>query len=289
MLIDMSMVMHRCYAKMDFLKNSEGDPTGMEFGSLRIIQSLKTKFPDQKIVLCLDSRKSWRKEKYKTYKADRVTPSDRSYRSRINTLLKFLREEYNTAEAEGYEADDVMYSLSLLPGIHYIYSNDHDLLQAVTDRCTVLKSFKSVLYHWDIDKVVETYGVPPKLLTKYFAFTGDRIDAVAGVPRISKKHLAELLVWADAVNRNGVDEVCTADWPINMKMKIHDYVNSGEYAKSYELIKLCDLNKVAEFDNVKWCNEPRGDVGFVKECLQQWNIYSLSLSKKYQVVGTEEF
>ena len=45
-LVDASMLAHRTHAKMDFLKNSAGIPTGMEFGFLRTIQVLQKKLPN---------------------------------------------------------------------------------------------------------------------------------------------------------------------------------------------------------------------------------------------------
>jgi hypothetical protein len=47
-LVDGMMLVRRCEAKMDFLTNSDGLPTGMEFGFLRTLESIQKKLGDQK-------------------------------------------------------------------------------------------------------------------------------------------------------------------------------------------------------------------------------------------------
>ena len=285
-LIDTSMVIRRCYAKLDFLKTSNGVMTGIEFGTLRIIESLQRKFPDQEIVLCLDSKKSWRKDKYPMYKANRSRiPSD-TYYGRLNVFIKFLKCVYVTVEAEGFEADDVIYKMSLQPGKHYIYSNDHDLLQAVGVNVTMLKSFQSKLYHWDAAKVLEEYGVPPKYLAEYMAFVGDKGDNVIGVSRIKKKFLASLIIWAHEKNKTIseiLEEIKTAEWGALLKANIVAFIDAGEFHKNYELVKLGgDVEAMV-------VNQPTNDETFIVERLKHWEIYSLKLSSKYGVLGSEDF
>ena len=304
-LIDTFMVIRRCYARMDFLKNENGVPTGMEFGTLRIAESLQKKYPGQEIVFCLDSKSSWRKEKYPWYKADRekinrenFKGSDERYKAeqniyhkRLNVFLRFLREAYVTAEAEGFEADDVMHAVAHgNKGTHYIYTNDHDLHQSVNESVTVLRSFKSILYTWDAQKVKQTYGVPPKYLAEFFAFVGDKVDNIPGVPRIRRSFLAKLINWCQDQGFNQekmLKEIADADWSGKMHADVKKHIDSGQWAKNYDLIKL--PTKLACL-NFRYPAEAEQD--FVKEKLQEWSIYSLNISKRLGVqrdLSEEEF
>ena len=309
-LIDTFMVIRRCYARMDFLKNEKGVPTGMEFGTLRIAESLQKKYPGQEIVFCLDSKKSWRKEKYPFYKADREKKqrenfkgSDEQYKEtqsayykRLGIFLRFLREAYVTAEAVCFEADDIMHALSRPDESrpwypdehHYIYTNDHDLHQSVSDNVTVLRSFKSIIYTWDMRKVEMTYGVPPKYLAEFFAFVGDKVDNIPGVPRIRRSFLAKLINWChDRGLAQGqmLREIASAEWPPVMKEDVKYHIYSDQWSKNYDLISLRNVVPGLKVGQPK-------DSEFVREKLQEWSIYSLNISKRFGVqrdLSNEEF
>jgi len=314
MLIDTFMTIHRCYNRMDFLKNSKGVSTGMEFGTLRIAESLQKKYPDQQTVFCIDSRKSWRKDKYPWYKGQReksnreqFNGSDEEYREkqrkyyqRLNIFLHFLREAYPTAEAEGFEADDVMHCLSRRPKCphavgdkHFIYTNDHDLLQSVNKNVTVLKSFKSQIYEWDERKVKMEYEVAGNRLSEFFAFIGDKVDSIPGVPRIRRSYLAKLINWCHDTAKGDsfsvdkmLQEIKSAEWQPKMKDDIATFINSGQWHTNYELIHL--KNRVSGLV----VNHPNENSMFVEEKLREWETYSLKLAKHLGVernLNEEEF
>lgn len=284
LLVDVSMLVHRVYASMDFLKNSAGVSTGMEYGTLRTLESLQKKYSDHEIVLCFDSRTNRRKEQSKTYKANRKQPSSQFYH-RFNSLKVLLGCLYNNVEKEGYEADDLMFSIATTyPGSHIIYTNDHDLLQAVNDRVIVLKSFHSKLFVWDVDKIKKEYGVRPEMLPEYFAFIGDKVDNIVGVSRIPKKFLAELIVWGWDLKLalySRLREILEADWPPKMKDAIAEFHNSDQWQRNYELIRLKSVP----------CNIalPTHNLEYVKTRLEELEIYSLEISKSVGTVCNEEF
>ena len=286
LIIDSSMLVRRAYSKMDFLKNSTGVPTGMEFGTLRSLEMLKKKYPEQEIVLCYDSPKNRKREKAPTYKANRSSPGKEFYK-RLNTFKEFLGCLNPSVEKEGYEADDLMHSIAVtVPGPHLLYTNDHDLLQTVSAERNIiqLKSFHSKLFVWDEDKVFIEYGVIPKLLPVYFAFVGDKVDNIIGVPRIPKKFLAALIMWADE-NKMTTDEtlheITSAKWTLKMRATIEGFIDSGQWIRNYNWIKLkatsYQINHVTLNDEL------------IVARLKRWEIYSLSISKKYNLISNEEF
>lgn len=288
LLIDTLMLIRRCYAKMDFLTNQVGRPTGLEFGTLRSLESLQKKYSDQQVVLCLDSQHSWRRDKCLTYKANRTRVLDDDYYVRLKAFMKFLKAVYCTAEKSGYEADDVMHTLSRTKeGPHFIYTNDHDLLQSVSEdeRVFVLRSFKSQIYVWNEDKVLEKYGLPPEFLPEYQAFVGDKIDNVIGVPRIIRSFLVDLITWAhceDLTKKQMLDEIKTAAWPKKLGRRVYDFINDGTWDMNYWLIKLNVISGVV-------VNEPVANDDYVVKKLKEWDVHTLELCKKHDLIDNEEF
>ena len=286
LIVDVSMLVRRAYSKMNFLRNSMGVPTGLEYGTMRSLEMLKKIYPDQKVVLCYDSRHNFKRDADPNYKAGRVSPGKEFYK-RFNEFKEFLGCLYPSVEKEGYEADDLMFSIAVTtPGPHLLYTNDKDLLQAVSRNKNIvqLKSFHSKLFTWDEDKVWEEYGVTPGLLPVFMTFVGDAVDNILGIPRIPKKFLAALIMWA---YENGMTidemlhEIANAKWSLNMKLTIQEFIDSGQWQRNYDLIKL----KATSYQ----IRHIVTDDVFVIAMLKHWEIYTLGLSKKYGLVGSEEF
>jgi len=278
-IVDSMMLIRRCHAKMDFLKNKDGVPTGLEFGSLRTLEMLEKKFPDHPLMLCFDSVENLKKDGQ--YKANRK-PLDDSFYKRLNKFKTFLKQIWPTCEKRGYEADDLMHSISQVAiGPHYIYTNDHDLLQSVNDKVQVLKSFKSQLYFWDSAKVLEKYGVPPRLLPEFFAFTGDKVDNLPGVPRIRKEFLARLILWADVQGKDIVEEVRSAAWPPKLLASIIEFLDEGLWHYNYKLMK---LNLVSPMQ----IEQPNKDENIIGKRLLEWGIASLRMCDNYRHVFEEQ-
>lgn len=281
MLVDSMMLVHRCYARMDFLKNEAGEPTGVEFGFLRSLQMLQHKFPSQPIVTCWEAGGSARRrETDARYKADRRPMSD-SLLARVRELRQFCRSFYFDAEAPGYEADDAMYSLAATrEGPHYVYTNDDDLLQTVDDERSVkvLKSFASKLFEWDEAKVREKYGVLPRDLPLYRAFTGDDSDELPGVPRIDKRYLAALVNWCREVRGDDVvwalREIRNAGWNWRVIEAVRVHVDSSQALRNYELMRL----QTVPTD----CREPGLNRAYTVAQLQKWQFRTLNLCAQFR-------
>ncbi len=278
--IDMSMVLHRCFHKMDFLSNSKGVHTGMEYGSLRIIESLQKKFPDQEIILVFDVGKSRKREEFPHYKGNRTGASPEFY-ERVNKFRNILQTKYKTSFKEGFEADEIIYTLSLVcPSPHYIYTNDDDLLQAISDELhiKVIKSFESKLYFWDEGKVREKYCVTPNILPMFRAFIGDSSDNLPGIPRINKKLMAEALYNAlEKWNGEELIDYLKIVYEENlfgdkMKEQIKIWIMEGPFFINYNLMKLKKIDCEIFL--------PTKDFAMLKEFLIELEIYSLNICKE---------
>ncbi len=286
-LIDGNMLAHRAFHKMDFLKNSKGVHTGMEYGFLRSIESLIRRFPEHQIIICFDTKHNRKRDKCARYKANRSKMKDTFYQ-RLIQLQKFLLNFWNIAMMDGEEADDVMYTLSKTMDdskVCYLYSNDNDLLQCVTDKIFVLKSHESSLYVWDEDTVEEKFGVPPGLLVLYRSFIGDKSDNLLGVTRIQKKILVDAI--HNSMSTIGfypsliaIDIIGHTGWSLNMANKIEEFVESGLWLENYELMKLekCEVTM-----SLLKLNKDH-----VIAKLQEWEIGSLDLCLKYKLDLVQE-
>ena len=100
-----------------------------------------------------------------------------------------------TAEKEGYEADDVLGTLSKRgeqEGIDVtILSGDRDNFQLTSDKVTVriprTKMGKTEVEDFDRNKIIETYGIEPVKLIEVKGLQGDTSDNIPGVPGIGEK------------------------------------------------------------------------------------------------------
>ncbi|MDP9227545.1 MAG: DNA polymerase I, partial [Actinomycetota bacterium] len=102
-------------------------------------------------------------------------------------------------EVEGYEADDVIATLTRRAREAgkpvMIVSGDRDVYQLVGDKVRVMTTSRGVTDTkvYDSEGVVERYGVPPELVTDLIGLKGDTSDNIPGVPGIGDKTAAQLL------------------------------------------------------------------------------------------------
>lgn len=140
--------------------------------------------------------KSYEEVDYLGYKANReAMPGD------LAQQLPYIRRSLEAfhipmLEAEGFEADDVIGTLSKrgaeLGHEVFIVSSDKDMMQLVNDRVKILNPMKDNLI-LDRAKVEETLGVPPERVVDVMALRGDTIDNIPGAPGIGDKGSVELI------------------------------------------------------------------------------------------------
>lgn len=278
LIIDGNMLAHRTFHKMDFLENSQGVHTGMEFGFLRSVESLQKKYPDQKIIICFDTIYNKKRKFCKRYKANREPMKENNFYPRLKELQLFLNNFWDLAWMYGEEADDVMYSISCkAEEVVYLLSNDNDLLQCIGDSVFVLKSHESFIYTWDTERVKEKYYVDPEWLVMFRSFVGDKTDNLDGVPRIQKRILADAIY--NGINDN--EEVfphCMAKnianytgWSTKMAIAIKNFYENGLWQENYNLMLLREVDY--EY------HEAKIDETYIEAKLLFWEINSLEMCK----------
>src|SRR5581483_8844272 len=102
-------------------------------------------------------------------------------------------------EVEGYEADDLLATMAkraVEAGDEVvIVSGDRDILQLVGDGVTATMTRRGItdMARYDVDGVVERYGVTPAQWTDFVALKGESSDNLPGVPGIGDKTAAKLI------------------------------------------------------------------------------------------------
>jgi DNA polymerase I len=197
LLVDSSYLIFRSYYAYPHLSNKEV-PTGALFGFVKTIYKLVQDFGIDYVFFAQDLPKpTWRHKEYEGYKAGRKEPDE--------AMIKQFPLVYEWCELfspkallsqEGYEADDVIFSLAadLEKKVEiekvYVFSSDRDLYQ-------ILNHPKICFIHndqlFDKAKFEEKYGVKVEQWVDYKTLTGDSSDNLQGVPGVGPKTAAKIL------------------------------------------------------------------------------------------------
>jgi DNA polymerase-1 len=181
------------------LSTSSGEPTAGIYGFASVILRLLEQEHPEYLAVAFDAGHSFRDTVFSGYKATRAKMPDdlRSQMARIRQLVDAFC--FPRLELEGYEADDVLGSISRQAvekgfGVKII-TGDRDLLQLVDDRILVnLAGMKlSEAKDYTAQGVLEYLGVRPDQVVDYKALVGDTSDNIPGVSGIGDKTATSLL------------------------------------------------------------------------------------------------
>ncbi|MEM7290441.1 MAG: DNA polymerase I, partial [Pseudomonadota bacterium] len=200
-LIDGSAFIFRAYHALPPLtRKSDGLPIGAVSGFCNMLQryvegNTGPDAPTHVAVIFDKGSHTFRNDIYDQYKANReAMPED--LRPQI-PLTREATEAFNIAckELEGYEADDIIATLSCQArdagGRVTIISSDKDLMQLVGGGVEMLDAMKNRVI--DVDGVHEKFGVGPERVVDVQALAGDSVDNVPGAPGIGVKTAALLI------------------------------------------------------------------------------------------------
>ncbi len=203
-LVDGSGYIFRAFHALPPLtRKSDGLPVGAVAGFCNMLWKLLADARDTSVgvtpthlaVIFDYSSKTFRKELYPDYKANRSEPPED-----LIPQFGLIREatkafDLPCIELEGFEADDLIATYARLAeeagADTTIISSDKDLMQLVTPRVSMYDSMKD--RQIGRDEVIEKWGVPPEKMIDLQSLTGDSTDNVPGVPGIGPKTAAQLL------------------------------------------------------------------------------------------------
>ncbi|MEP3847080.1 MAG: DNA polymerase I [Paracoccaceae bacterium] len=200
-LIDGSAFIFRAYHALPPLtRKSDGLPIGAVSGFCNMLQRYVegnhgSDAPTHVAVIFDKGSHTFRNDLYDQYKANReAMPED------LRPQMPLTREAtkaFNIAckEIEGYEADDIIATLSVQArdagGQVTIISSDKDMMQLVGGGVEMFDAMKN--RRIDKDGVFEKFGVGPERVVDVQALAGDSVDNVPGAPGIGIKTAALLI------------------------------------------------------------------------------------------------
>ncbi|MCZ4351808.1 DNA polymerase I [Roseovarius aestuarii] len=245
-LIDGSAFIFRAYHALPPLtRKSDGLPIGAVAGFCNMLQRYVEgnhgpDAPTHVAVIFDKGSHTFRNDLFPDYKANReAMPED------LRPQMPLTREAtiaFNIAckEVEGYEADDIIATLSCQAreagGRVTIISSDKDLMQLVGGGVEMLDAMKN--RRIDVDGVREKFGVGPERVVDVQALAGDSVDNVPGAPGIGIKTAALL------INEYGdLDALLERAGEIKQPKRRQTLIDNAEQIRlSRQLVQLdCDM------------------------------------------------
>ncbi len=199
MVIDGNSILNRAFYGVRLLTNHEGLPTNAVYGFLAALFKLRDAEKPDRTIVCFDVKgKTFRHEKFDTYKATRKGMPDE-----LAVQLPVVKDVLDKmgitrAELQGYEADDLLGTISRKAEENgdscVIVTGDRDSLQLIGRGTTVsLVTSKMGYENYDTRKFEEKYGFGPEKLIDLKALMGDSSDNISGVPGVGEKTAMQLL------------------------------------------------------------------------------------------------
>jgi DNA polymerase-1 len=199
-LVDGNSLAYRAFfALPESIGTSDGRPTNAIYGLASMLVKIIDEHHPAGVVVAWDAGMSGREVTYDLYKAQRKPRPD-LLREQWPHLMPLVEAfGYANVKVEGYEADDVIASLTRRAreeGIAVmVVTGDRDAYQLVGPGVRVMSTSRGITETkiYDADAVVERYGVPPELITDLMGLRGDTSDNIPGVPGIGEKTATQLL------------------------------------------------------------------------------------------------
>ena len=203
LVLDGNSILNRAFYGIKLLTTKDGRFTNGIYGFLSILLRLREECNPDGIVAAFDLRApTFRHKMYADYKAGRKGMPE-ELAQQMPVLKELLRAlGYTVLEQEGYEADDILGTLSYVceqksDWSCFIATGDRDSLQLVSEETTVLlastKMGKPVTERYTPQKVMENYGVTPAQMIELKALMGDSSDNIPGVAGVGQKTAGDLI------------------------------------------------------------------------------------------------
>ncbi len=196
--IDGNSILNRAFYGIKLLSNKKGVFTNAIFGFMNIyMRNFDDVRPDAVAVAFDLKAPTFRHKAVSYYKANRKgMPEELAQQlPLIKELLGLLG--IKVIECEGYEADDVLGTLSKLCSDSgnecCVLTGDRDSLQLIDERVTVLLATNKETIHYTPDRFREDYGFEPLRLIDLKSLMGDSSDNIPGVAGIGEKTAKALI------------------------------------------------------------------------------------------------
>ncbi len=253
LIIDGNAIIHRSFhALPPTLRTKDGLLVNAVYGFSSFLLKALLEFKPDYVILTLDKAgPTFRHEAYTEYKATRVKAPDELY-EQIPLIKRWeIFLIFPIFEKSGFEADDLIGSLSLQAKKQknletIIITGDLDTLQLVDNTTKVYTMSRglsdSILY--DENKVLERYQLSPNQIVDYKALAGDPSDNIPGAKGIGRKTATDLLI--EFKNIAGVYQAVSKN---NPKIKLRTLELLAESKENVFLSKnLATINRQAPIE-----------------------------------------
>lgn len=214
--IDGNSILNRQFYGIRFLSTKDGFPTNAVFGFVNVLlKQLEALSPDYAAVAFDLKAPTFRHKAYPSYKAGRK-PSPDELIKQFPVAKDICRAlGISVLELEGYEADDILGTLSRLAELDedthtYVLTGDRDALQLISDKVTVLLATNSDTVAMDERAFFERYGVGADRYVDVKALMGDSSDNIPGVAGIGEKTAFKLIA-----DHGSIERIYESTEPIN--------------------------------------------------------------------------
>jgi DNA polymerase-1 len=203
-LVDGNNLAYRAFfALPEELATSEGVPTNALLGFTNMLFKLLTDYRPKAVAVAWDSRP--------THRTAVAEAADVVYKEGRRPMPDLLREQfpsfrpiveafgYQNLEFEGWEADDVIATLSSradASGVRTcVVSTDRDAFQLCSENVSLMMTPRGVadVNVYTPERVEARYGVRPDQVPDFIGLKGDTSDNIPGVPGIGDKTAGELI------------------------------------------------------------------------------------------------
>lgn len=195
--VDGNSIINRAFYGVRPLTTSYGLHTNAVYGMINILDRHISELSPDYCAIAFDLKApTFRHKMYSEYKAGRRGMPDElaeqfGVAKEVAEALGFMR-----LECEGYEADDILGTLSKYADedtIVYILTGDRDSLQLINDNVHVLLATNSETVDFDRAMFREKYGIDPTQFVDVKALMGDTSDNIPGVRGIGEKTAFSLI------------------------------------------------------------------------------------------------
>ncbi|HEX4465590.1 MAG TPA: DNA polymerase I, partial [Solirubrobacteraceae bacterium] len=198
-----SLVYRAFFALPESIATSTGIPTNAIFGFASMLVKIVTEYGVCPTVVAWDAGSSGRTEVYAEYKAQRRSRPDllKQQWPAMEPLVEAFG--YSNVKIEGYEADDVIASLTERalhadPAVPVmIVTGDRDAFQLIDadGLVKVMATSRGITETkiYDRQAVIDRYGIAPESIPDFYGLKGDTSDNIPGVPGIGDKTASELI------------------------------------------------------------------------------------------------
>jgi DNA polymerase-1 len=198
-----SLVYRAFFALPESIATSTGEPTNAIFGFASMLVKIVTDYGVCPTVVAWDAGTSGRTEMFAEYKAQRRSRPDllKQQWPAMEPLVEAFG--YSNVRVEGYEADDVIASLTERalkadpPVPVMIVTGDRDVFQLIDEQglVKVMATARGITETkiYDRQAVLDRYGIPPELIPDFYGLKGDTSDNIPGIPGIGDKTASELI------------------------------------------------------------------------------------------------